>query len=345
MPMTLETGTANREERERSPEGLPLYLAATALALAVSLGAGILGRRAGLEGQALTAAILALAALLLPFFALGMTDLPGRLRAAFEARRSSVLAALLALLLPYVFLAAATEALDLRPFLKIALYVLVPAALLGLADRSSPQPGVFEALAAVALWIPLDYRLVQDAWPLPAGAGGHALHTILAVDLAVILFVAYRGIEQVGWRFRLGPGGLRAVLSNFVVFAAIGIPIGLATGFLAWNPRITSPAALGARFLTILFVTGLPEELLFRGIVQNGLRQSLGSPRAALVLASVLFGLAHLNNGPSPDWRYALLAALAGIFYGRAYERTRGLMAPAAVHALVDTVWGALLHV
>ncbi len=342
--MSLETGTASQQERARSPEGPWLYLAATALALAVSLGGGALGRRAGLRGGSLAAAMLALAALLLPYFALGMTDLADRFRAVFEAHRFSVLAAVLALLLPYVFLAAATEALSLRPFLRIALYALVPAALLVLANRSSPQPGALEALAVVALWIPLDYRLVQDAWPLPPGAGGHALHTVLAVDLAVILFVAYRGIEQVGWRFRLGPGGLGAVLSNFVVFAAIGIPIGLATGFLAWNPRIISPTVLVVRFLMILFVTGLPEELLFRGLVQNGLQQTLGSPRAALALASVLFGLAHLNNGPVPDWRYALLASLAGIFYGRAYQRTRGLMAPAAVHALVDTVWGAFLQ-
>lgn len=342
--MALETETQRQGEPAGGPRGAWLYLAATALALAVSLGAGVLGRRAGLQGQALGAAMLALAALLLPFFALGMTDLAERLRAAFAAHRYAVLAVVLALLLPYVFLAAATEALSPPPLLKIALYVLVPAALLALAGRSSSQPGVLEALAVVAVWIPLDYRLVQDAWPLPPGAGGHALNTVLAVDLAVILFVAYRGLEQVGWRFRLGPGGARAVLSNFLVFAAIGAPIGLATGFLAWNPRITSPTALAARFLTILLVTGLPEELLFRGIVQNGLRQTLGSPRAALLLASVLFGLAHLNNGPSPDWRYAFLAALAGIFYGRAYERTRGLMAPAAVHALVDTVWGAFLH-
>jgi membrane protease YdiL (CAAX protease family) len=38
------------------------------------------------------------------------------------------------------------------------------------------------------------------------------------------------------------------------------------------------------------------------------------------------------------------MATIAGIFYGRAFRRTGGLMAPALVHALVDTVWRAVFR-
>ncbi len=321
-----------------------LYLAASALALATAMGAGLLGRRAGMSGRMLVAGVIALLLLLVPFFALGMTGLAERLRALLAKRRSSVFLAVIPLLVPYLLLVGASGTLEGWPLLKVALYVLAPAALLFFADRSDSVPGWIEALAIAALWIPIDYRLVQDAWPLPSGAGAHALHTVLAVDLVLILFVAYRGLEGVGWSFRLGPGGARAILLNFVMLVAIGVPIGLWTGFLAWNPRATSLPALVFQFVTILLVTGLPEELLFRGIIQNGLRQTLLNRRAALLLTSVLFGVAHLNNGPFPDWRYAVLATIAGIFYGRAYDRTGGLMAPACVHALVDTTWGAFLH-
>ncbi|MGH9962094.1 MAG: CPBP family intramembrane glutamic endopeptidase [Pyrinomonadaceae bacterium] len=60
----------------------------------------------------------------------------------------------------------------------------------------------------------------------------------------------------------------------------------------------------------------------------------------SLVVTSIIFGAAHLNNGPTrPDWRYFLLATIAGLFYGNAYARTGRLLAPAIVHTLVDTVW------
>lgn len=91
--------------------------------------------------------------------------------------------------------------------------------------------------------------------------------------------------------------------------------------------------------LGIFIFIGIPEELLFRGIIQNLLEKAIGRPALALGVASLIFGAAHLNNGPSPDWRYFLLATLAGLVYGRAYAKTRNLMAPALLHTLVDVAW------
>ena len=79
--------------------------------------------------------------------------------------------------------------------------------------------------------------------------------------------------------------------------------------------------------------------MLFRGIIQNILEKEVGHRNLALGMTALIFGAAHLNNGPSPDWRYFLLATLAGWFYGRAYIKTRNLMAPALVHTLVDVAW------
>ena len=62
--------------------------------------------------------------------------------------------------------------------------------------------------------------------------------------------------------------------------------------------------------LGIFIFIGIPEELLFRGIIQNLLEKAIGRPALALGVASLIFGAAHLNNGPSPDWRYFLLATL-----------------------------------
>ena len=66
---------------------------------------------------------------------------------------------------------------------------------------------------------------------------------------------------------------------------------------------------------------------------------------AALVATACVFGLSHFNKRTTFfNWRYVLLAAIAGIFYGRAWRGDRRVGASAITHATVDTVWGALLR-
>jgi uncharacterized protein len=84
----------------------------------------------------------------------------------------------------------------------------------------------------------------------------------------------------------------------------------------------------------------VPEELYFRAWVQNLLERRVGR-RAALVIASVLFGLSHFNKRSAHfNWRYVLLATLAGIFYGRAWRENRRVPASTITHASVDWLWG-----
>jgi uncharacterized protein len=53
----------------------------------------------------------------------------------------------------------------------------------------------------------------------------------------------------------------------------------------------------------------------------------------------VLFGLLHLWFRGFPNWRFGILAAAAGLFYGRAYMTTRSVRAAMVTHALVNTAW------
>ena len=59
----------------------------------------------------------------------------------------------------------------------------------------------------------------------------------------------------------------------------------------------------------------------------------------SLVVASIVFGSAHLNNGTWPNMRYMLLATLAGLAYGWVWQRTRRISASALTHAAVDWIW------
>ena len=61
----------------------------------------------------------------------------------------------------------------------------------------------------------------------------------------------------------------------------------------------------------------------------------------ALVIASILFGLSHFNKRSAHfnNWRYVLLAAIAGIFYGRAWRERRRVAASTITHTFVDWIW------
>jgi membrane protease YdiL (CAAX protease family) len=47
----------------------------------------------------------------------------------------------------------------------------------------------------------------------------------------------------------------------------------------------------------------------------------------------------HLWFRTFPNWRLAILAAVAGVFYGAAFNRTKSIRASMVTHALVVTTW------
>ena len=80
----------------------------------------------------------------------------------------------------------------------------------------------------------------------------------------------------------------------------------------------------------IALLAGLGEELLFRGLLQEGLAGWLG-PWPALGVAALLFGLMHPIT-PA----YAVLALLAGAYLGWTYLACGNLLVPLLAHALYD---------
>ena len=85
---------------------------------------------------------------------------------------------------------------------------------------------------------------------------------------------------------------------GFAIAAAILIPVGRAIGFLEPGHLPRRWASLGFQYAVILAATALPEEILFRGLIQNSLMQRLGAKTSTLLLAALIFGCAHLDNGP-----------------------------------------------
>lgn len=258
------------------------------------------------------------------------------------------------LLLGAVTAYSAASGLDIA--LRLAVYVpylLVPAALLfpwrpgneaaavsALAPTDAAsgvqptRPWLLALLAVAVFWLPLQLHLLPPL-PLPA-PGGYDVAKLVALLAAMWLFLVARPLDGIGYTFRVGARNAARGAGAVLAYAVVALPIGLLTGFLFWRPDLTSTTALLSP-LYIYLLVAVPEEFLFRGLIQNLLQRRLGE-WPALAIAAVIFGLAHL-----PDVRYALLAALAGVAYGWVYMRTGRITASAITHAGVDWIWVLLL--
>lgn len=220
-------------------------------------------------------------------------------------------------------------------------YVEVPA-LLALAARGRPAGRWQDYAAVVALWLPLEFHWAAALVPYPRQAT-HTLAILFGLNAGIVAFLYVRDLEGVGYTIAWGRGFTAAVVVNFVIFAAIAIPLGEWMRLIRFAPSLARLKGLPLSALGITLFTAWPEEFLFRGLLQNLLSKSLASDRLGWIAASILFGLSHIVHG-FPNWRYVLLAAIAGLFYGRAWSMTGSLTASCIVHALVDTTWHTLFR-
>lgn len=157
-------------------------------------------------------------------------------------------------------------------------------------------------------------------------------------DIALYLFLVVRGVEGVGYCFTPSASAFGIGAREWLYFTPFGIGLGFALHFISLHPRVHSMAHIAAGLLVTFLLTAVPEELFFRGLLQNLLEPRIGRLRA-LAVASALFGLSHFHKGAAFNWRYVLMAAVAGVFYGRAWRARRQLLASSITHTMVDVVW------
>lgn len=254
---------------------------------------------------------------------------------------SSWLRALLssqAITLPYLCYAIALSRFSTTDFLALLAYVNFPLLVL-LWERRNRLSFWFDAVALLAIWLPLELSWLPALWSWPPGQPGRYLNGFLGALLALVGFELVRGLPGIGFTLRCRAHDARIAAAASASFLPIGLLLGMLIGFLGRFEWPSSLPAAALRIAGIFLVTALPEELLFRGLLQNLLRTWTGRPWLSMVLASLCFGAAHANVGAFPDWRLPLLATLAGLAYGWAYEKGGTLMAPALTHTLVNTVW------
>jgi membrane protease YdiL (CAAX protease family) len=306
--------------------------------LLILLATAYAGHLRGLGVREMAPGLPAIFLLLGAYFAFARADFVRRVSGFVAGSRARLLLTAQAFLLPYLVYAFPLGCFSLTGFLKLALYVNLPVlVLIGAGERG--QVTWREGAALLLIWLPLELRWLGPLWPWPPGQPGYFLFGILGVSLAVFLFVVQRGMGDVGYTFAVRRRDAALAALAFLIFAPIALAFGLTTGFLHPIHRLPAVFPSAGIVLAIFLATGVPEELLFRGLLQNLLGRWTGRPWLSVGLAAILFGGAHLNNGGSPDWRYLLLATAAGTVYGAVYRLGGTLMAPALAHTLVDSTW------
>lgn len=252
------------------------------------------------------------------------------------------LAAPAALSLSYVLVARGSGVFHWSWLLLYAALPVIVAAFLHQASRAdAEQHGTWRDLLVLAgLGLAVDLRWFESAWPAHLAI----FNKVLLLDAGIYGFVLIRQLEGTGFDLRLRLKDFMIGLREVVWYTPIALALGLSLGFLHLHPGWPSPVLAAGAWIFTFFFIAVPEELFFRGWMQNLLEKRLGQ-KGALLLTACLFGLAHFNKRTATfNWRYVLLAALAGIFYGRAWRRQRRVGASAVTHATVDTLWSLWLR-
>jgi uncharacterized protein len=284
----------------------------------------------------------AIAALLtlIPFFWAGFYP-----RSLERARRLPVRWRILAPALLGIPYALVSVSFGVFHWTWLSLYTLLPVGislLLYEASLADPeQRGEWrDFLILLVLGLAVDLRWFEPAWP-PRLA---IFSKILLLDAGIYGFLAVRQLRQVGFDLRLRLRDLGIGLFALAAYAPIAVVLGLWLGFLHFHPTLPSLGQALLAWVFTFFFIAVPEELFFRGWMQNLLERRVG-PSRALLITTVLFGLSHFNKRTTMfNWRYVLLATLAGIFYGLAWRQERRVGASAITHASVDTIWSLWLR-
>jgi membrane protease YdiL (CAAX protease family) len=206
----------------------------------------------------------------------------------------------------------------------------VTAPLVALAVRAglvAPDTTAWQLLRTVVqfagfLAAALGYLALTDQWDLLRYARPTLRESGLVAAAAVGLLTL-----QYGSLFALSRAGLSTGQNQAVVPA--GDPV---TYYLAM-------------IVVSLLIVGPVEEVLFRGVVQGGLRRAFTAAPSILV-AGGLFGVIHLvgvQGTGAERWAYVAIAAGLGCILGYLYERTENLVVPGLAHGAYNATIYALL--
>jgi len=189
------------------------------------------------------------------------------------------------------------------------------------------------SISAALAWVWLPFLLVVEAWtlgyPLWIARRRHAGSPHLPRPRAVL-------VETL---FAL-PALLAVMAGQVVMFNVLAYLLGEGVrSTMPWEPVVRAPNWYEPLALMILAVSVVPvaEEVFFRGMLYNALRQRL-HPVVAALLQALVFGLAHPFG-----LAFAAIITFVGLALAVVYEWRKTLLAPVLLHAMINAVAMAIM--
>ncbi|MCU1336825.1 MAG: Abortive infection protein [Bryobacterales bacterium] len=192
-------------------------------------------------------------------------------------------------------------------------------------------------MAAVVLTKVFASLYVRPDPRLPLEVLGQAMW----IRTGAFALLSVRRVQGVGFGFWPSPREWKIGAVFFLLMLPVVAALAWWIGFGKFHPPaaswIRTPIIVVLYFFGGLWVLALGEEFFFRGLLQQWMSGWLRNEWAGLIATAVLFGAVHLPYGSFPNWRFALLAAVAGVFYGLAFRQASSIRASMVTHALTFT--------
>ncbi|MCS7191860.1 MAG: CPBP family intramembrane metalloprotease [Armatimonadetes bacterium] len=173
----------------------------------------------------------------------------------------------------------------------------------------------------------------------------NAMSLIFILLLPTVLFVIVRGWNLLD-AFRLRPTSLSIIVITVLATFALSLTVSQLVlciiqslrdsvfveqsklkNFLYATSKVNSPTLI----VLAVMLPALPEELVFRGVIQQGFERRY-SPATAIVLTSIIFAFFHL------DLIQAFSVLTIAIFWGWVVWRTQSILPTLLAHALQNAL-------
>ena len=238
------------------------------------------------------------------------------------------------------------------------------------ADDDSPAVAVVVAIGLGVLGPVIALVGGLGVSLLGAVGGGVSLAVNIVLTLIVGQYVAFGGLAvgYLAWRgfdraeivsylgvrrpslkeLGLVVGGWVVIVVTLFVVSAIVQLLGTETASnQSAEVAMQNPAIIPLFIVAMFLVVGPSEEILYRGVVQGRLRESL--PAApAIAIASGIFALIHvmaLTGGLSGRLTTVGILFFPSLVFGAVYEYTDNLVVPALLHGLHNAVLFTILYI
>ncbi len=291
------------------------------------------------------------ARIVVPFVAAALVEIAFYLAPGFAATRTAIesveppafraLVIEATALIPYLIYSLGTGTFHWRSLTMLAVITSAAAVWYVLnTEQHLYADLLFLALFAAVVLLKVFPRIYVE---LASKAPAAILGQLMWIRLCILAVLSIRTMGGIGFGFLPTRKDWRIGIQQFLLFGPVAVVIGMAIGFarphLAFTVWWKGVLLVIGTFAGFLWVVGLMEEFFVRGMLQQLLTRRFKSTVAGLILASVIFGLAHLPFRQFPNWRFAIMAGIAGVFYGLAYIRAGSVRAAMVTHALVVTTW------